>query len=98
MIGKSLYSQRDPQQKLVTIMALLDAYNTKKLEWTPGLVTYWQKGRQLCQPRPFDWDEYEAVQRENGDMWSFWVEGVKDFFSLLSSIQVDNTDTVDFSS
>ncbi|KAJ5998579.1 hypothetical protein N7451_006389 [Penicillium sp. IBT 35674x] len=76
MIGRSLYSQGDPQEKLVTIMALLDAYNTKTLEWTPGLVTYWQKGRQLCQPRPFDWDEYEAVQREIGDIWSFWVEGL----------------------
>lgn len=82
MIGRGLVKQGDPQEKLCTIVALMGAYNSKTLGWNPGLVTYWQKGKQLCHPRPFDWDEYEAVQRANGDIWSFWVEGVSEMFIL----------------
>lgn len=85
MIGRGLIKQGDPQEKLCTVKALIDAYNSKLLDWNPGLVTYWQRGKQLCHPRPFDWDEYEAVQRANGTKWSFWVEGVSNKF-LLSAL------------
>lgn len=55
----------------------MDAYRSKSLPWAIGLVTYWAKGKQLCQPRPFDWDEFEAINTANEDHKSFWVEGVR---------------------
>lgn len=65
----------DERDQLSNIEALLEAYRSRKLQWT-GLVTYWSKGEQLCQPRPFNWDEFEAINRKHHGHKNFWVEGV----------------------
>lgn len=63
------------KSQIPNLEALLKAYRRRKLPWT-GLVTYWSKGRQLCQPRPFNWDEFEAINRKFHGHNGFWVEGV----------------------
>lgn len=64
-------------EQIPNIDALLEAYRTKKLQWIPGLVTHWSKGKQLSQPRRFDWDEFEALNDANEGDKGFWVEGVR---------------------
>ncbi|KAJ5740988.1 hypothetical protein N7493_000860 [Penicillium malachiteum] len=61
--------------QLVNVQAILAAYRSKALDWTDGLVTYWSGGQQLCQPRPFSWDEFEAINDACNRPESFWVEG-----------------------
>ncbi|KAJ5983909.1 hypothetical protein N7481_006008, partial [Penicillium waksmanii] len=39
-----------------------------------GLVTCWSKGVKLSEPRPFDWDEFEAINRKHDGHEAFWVE------------------------
>ncbi|KAJ5735008.1 uncharacterized protein N7483_000133 [Penicillium malachiteum] len=57
------------------IKAVLQAYLSGQLQWMEGYVTYWSKGKQLCQPRLFDWDEFEAVYDKFDGNNSFWTEG-----------------------
>lgn len=66
----------DEFDQSANVEALIKAYRSGQLEWT-GLVTYWSKGVQLCQPRPFDWDEFEAINRKHKGSSAFWVEGVR---------------------
>jgi hypothetical protein len=66
----------DKNNQMANIKSILEAYRTKSLPWVTGLVTYWAKGKQLCQPRPFNWDEFEAINAPNGGDKGFWVEGV----------------------
>ncbi|KAJ5088574.1 hypothetical protein N7456_012190 [Penicillium angulare] len=75
----------DPNKQLSNVKAILAAYRTKSLEWT-GLVTYWSKGVQLSQPRPFDWDEHDVINMHHKADKSFWVEGVNDSFESPSPV------------
>ncbi|KAJ5703355.1 hypothetical protein N7493_011744 [Penicillium malachiteum] len=59
------------------IKAVLQAYMSGQLQWMEGYVTYWSKGQQLCQPRLFDWDEFEAIYDRVDGNSSFWTEGYK---------------------
>lgn len=74
-IEKTL-QKNDKYRKLDIVRAIMTAYRSGELEWTPGLVTYWSSKRQLCQPRPLDWAEFEQVKKLHPDQDSFWVEGV----------------------
>lgn len=78
-----LQNDRDPYRQLPNLRAVLSAYRRGTLEWCEGLVTYWANGRQLCQPRPFDWDELEAINAKHNDVAGFWTEGVRLFLSNL---------------
>ncbi|KAJ5116149.1 hypothetical protein N7456_000497 [Penicillium angulare] len=66
----------DTYEQLPNVKSLLAAYRSKDLTWLPGLVTYWSKGKRLCEPRPLDWDEFEALSRASNGEKGFWVEGV----------------------
>lgn len=74
--------QRKARQ-LENIKAVIRAYKKGRLDWREGYVTYWSKGKQLCKPRPFDWDEFEAIYDGYNGHESFWTEGVG--FYILSS-------------
>lgn len=74
-IVELLEAEGDEQCQIDNILGILEAYRRKSLEWT-GLVTYWSHGKQLCQPRPFDWDEFEAINEKYNGHKDFWVEGV----------------------
>ncbi|KAJ5726125.1 uncharacterized protein N7483_007482 [Penicillium malachiteum] len=69
--------------QLPNVDAILAAYRNKSLDWT-GLVTYWSEGKQLCQPRLFDWDEFEAINDTYNGSKSFWVEGFSDLSPRLA--------------
>ena len=58
---------------------LIAAYESGSLDWIPGLVTYWAKGAQISQPRPFDINEYCAIAAAYEGWKNFWVEGVSRF-------------------
>ena len=72
---ESFLQEDDPDKQLPNVKAILSAYRNKTLDWNK-LVTYWSKGKQLCQPRRFDWDEFEVVNATHGIDKGFWVEGV----------------------
>ncbi|KAJ5159992.1 uncharacterized protein N7482_006996 [Penicillium canariense] len=61
---------------LSNIIAIMAAYRSRELEWNPGLVTYWSHGVQLCQPRPFHYEEFLRVNQEHNGHTGFWVEGL----------------------
>lgn len=71
---RSLAEKGDGDEQLPNVEALLEAYRSGKLTWTPRRVTYWARGTQLSEPKEFDGDECERIGREYGK--SFWVEGV----------------------
>ncbi|KAJ5169197.1 uncharacterized protein N7482_004791 [Penicillium canariense] len=60
------------------VEALMVAYKDGNLDiYTDlGLVTYWSKGKQISQPRPFDLQEYQAIAHEFRGDRAFWVEGL----------------------
>ncbi|KAJ5765676.1 hypothetical protein N7520_005235 [Penicillium odoratum] len=69
--------KEDKHEQLSNSDAILDAYRKGKLTRNAGrtrLVTYWSKGVQLSQPRPFDWDEFDAINDLHKGEKSFWVE------------------------
>ena len=74
----------NPQGHIQNIDAIMETYRSRKLKWNPQLVTFWSKGKQLSKPRPFDWDELEAIKKELATRGSFWVEGVRFFFFFFS--------------
>ncbi|KAJ5107480.1 hypothetical protein N7456_004155 [Penicillium angulare] len=69
-------SESETGELLETVRCLITAYQRKDLEWTPGLVTYWSNGKQLCQPRPFDWKEFAWLNAKHEGWKGFWVEGL----------------------
>ncbi|KAJ5608776.1 hypothetical protein N7528_009343 [Penicillium herquei] len=67
-------TRKERQQE--NIKAVLLAYMSGQLQWMDGYVTYWSKGKQLCQLRLFDWDEFEAIYDRFDGNSSFWTEGI----------------------
>ncbi|KAJ5580258.1 uncharacterized protein N7459_006243 [Penicillium hispanicum] len=61
------------EDHLPNIDAVLDAYRSGTLGVT-GLCTYWSDGKPLCQPRLFDWDEFEGIYDKYDGSTSFWTE------------------------
>lgn len=83
-----LAEQGDPYDQIINLDAVLEAYRKGELKWIDGLVTYWSHGKQICQPRPFYWDEFEAINDKYQGTTSFWTEGVSfefanEIFQLL---------------
>jgi hypothetical protein len=76
--------QKDPLSEKKNVTAIINAYRTGKLEWISGLVTYWSDGKQLCEPRLFDWDEFDAINKAYSGHKSFWAEGVCTQFNCLT--------------
>lgn len=85
-IKKGFEEKGDPNEQLLNVEALLSSYRSSKLTWTQGLVTYWSRGVQLCEPKKFQGDECEKLGREHGE--GFWVEGVSHHSSCLPLIFV----------
>lgn len=80
MMLKDIQKSEGLRHQLRNIQELINAYSSCRLDWREGVVTYWSNGYQLCQPRPFDWDEQEAMSRDHRQRHNrddgFWVEGV----------------------
>lgn len=80
-IYRSIRGTSDTNKQFKNVKALLKAYRQKQLGWSPGLVTYWSNGERLCQPRPFNWDEFETISDKHNGHEGFWVEGVSNLES-----------------
>ncbi|KAJ5690928.1 hypothetical protein N7488_012495 [Penicillium malachiteum] len=63
-------------EQISNAWAILEAYRSRKLEWIEGLVTYWSKGKQISEPRPFVMQEFTLINLEHEGDKSFWVEGI----------------------
>lgn len=74
---KDLEIVRGPPSQVPNINAIVKAYRSRKLTWTPGSITYWSNGVQICEPRAFDWDEFETINAEHRKDGAFWTEGVR---------------------
>jgi hypothetical protein len=68
--------EKDEYQQVDNVKAIIKAYKDKTLDWNPELVTYWSKGAQLCEPRPFKMDEFMHINVKYEGHTGFWVEGV----------------------
>jgi hypothetical protein len=75
-MGEQLVNTPDPSGFIPNIKAIINAYRTRRLEWNEGLVTYWSKGKQLCEPRPFHYGEFLDVNKQHDGHNDFWVEGL----------------------
>ncbi|KAJ5115856.1 hypothetical protein N7456_000204 [Penicillium angulare] len=81
--------QEDVYEQLPNVDAIIDRYTTGRLNWT-GLVTYWHRGEQISQPRPFNWVEFEVINDHHNGKNGFWVEGVRIVpLSQHCSLQLD---------
>ncbi|CAI7592192.1 unnamed protein product [Penicillium glandicola] len=74
-ILKWLHTKGDKYELVGNVTNIMAAYRSGQLKWLPGLVTYWSNGVQLCQPRPFRWNEFDHINAENQGHTGFWVEG-----------------------
>lgn len=71
-----LFERGDEFKLGATVAAIKEAYMGGTLKWQPQKVTYWSHGRQLCEPRKLDWDEFMIFCDDNKGWEGFWVEGV----------------------
>ncbi|OQE36736.1 hypothetical protein PENCOP_c011G05020 [Penicillium coprophilum] len=71
-----LGSKGDEYESAANVAGLIEAYQSGKLKCNAGLVTYWSHGVQLCEPRPFRWDECDLLSAEHDGQKGFWVEGL----------------------
>ena len=69
--------KEDKYGQLVNVQAVMHAYRSAQLGWNPRLVTYWTDGRQICQPRPFSWDEFHEIKAQVKNDKCWWIEGVR---------------------
>ena len=73
-------SANHPQLK--NLRAVLEAYRSKKLEVRPNMMTYWAEGVQLCDYRPWDWDEFgEFADTHGAEEQKLWPEQVRIFLT-----------------
>ncbi|KAJ5640850.1 hypothetical protein N7528_000475 [Penicillium herquei] len=77
----------DEFEQLPNVLSIMEAYKSKKIRIC-GLVTYWSKGVQLCQPRPFSWDECIAINKHHNGTKGFWVEGTRGSRPTLSYVRL----------
>ncbi|KAL1961821.1 hypothetical protein VTN77DRAFT_1033 [Rasamsonia byssochlamydoides] len=64
-----------PEWVIKNAEAVLEACRSGRLQVKPGMVSYWFRGQQLCEPKPLDDDELTAVAAaHNGHTGEFWVE------------------------
>lgn len=77
LVREHLEQAGDEYEQLANVAAVEKAYRSGALVLQPGLVVYFSRGEQLCQPRPFDWDEFEAINKKHRGDKSFWTEGVR---------------------
>lgn len=76
---KYLIGRNDDLELLSNVRNIMSAYKSGELDWNPGLVTYWSHGKQLCEPKPFDLQEFSELNRKHAGHSGFWVEGVRSF-------------------
>ncbi|KAK4867624.1 hypothetical protein LT330_001134 [Penicillium expansum] len=72
------------------VLAIMDAYRSRRLVWDENKVTYWVHGKMVAGPKKMDMEEFLTLSQELGPH-GIWVEGMDHykpepmylFFSLL---------------
>lgn len=75
-IAKWLTETKNPYEFLTIVKNVKQEYMNGTLQMNPGLVTYWSKGKRICEPRPYSDAEFTAISGEHDGSKAFWVEGV----------------------
>lgn len=77
-IAKDLTENGDPYKELENVLAIISAYENNMLRFD-GQVTYWCQGKQLEDPKAFDWADVRRLNtEENRGDGGFWIEGVSE--------------------
>ncbi|KAJ5788142.1 hypothetical protein N7457_003132 [Penicillium paradoxum] len=67
---------KDKYKLASNVKNIISAYRSGALDWCHGFVTYWNNGAQICQPRPFQWKEFQYLHdKHQGNETGFWIEG-----------------------
>ncbi|KAJ5966343.1 hypothetical protein N7481_013057 [Penicillium waksmanii] len=74
-IKEELIGSEDPTGQLPNVDAIIAAYRSGELNWRPGYVTFWSKGKKLGPAKKFDVDDSLKVNRKHDGHRGFWVEG-----------------------
>ncbi|KAJ5358668.1 uncharacterized protein N7496_011081 [Penicillium cataractarum] len=72
--GRHQAGREGEYERFQTVLAIKKAYQEGDLDLHEGLVTYWSKGRRLCEPRPYEYAEMMAINGRHGKEGGFWVE------------------------
>lgn len=68
----------DKHRLIKNIDGIIKAYESGELEWADGWVTYWSKGKMVCDgPREFTWDDFDYYCERYKKRQGIWVEGVR---------------------
>lgn len=57
------------------VLAIMDAYRSRRLVWDENKVTYWVHGKMVAGPKKMDMEEFLTLSQELGPH-GVWVEGV----------------------
>lgn len=80
--------KKDPCKELVNVEAVLEAYESGKLEWNDD-ATYWCQGKMIAGPSPFSFEDFARLNTdENRGDSGFWVEGVGSHSSFTEFITI----------
>lgn len=86
-IQSGLEENGDKRKLISNIKAIIEAYTSKKLMWNDGLVTYWSKGKMICDdPEEFTWSDFDYYSEMHHGSENFWVEGVCLYMILLRDL------------
>ncbi|KAJ5362445.1 hypothetical protein N7541_003289 [Penicillium brevicompactum] len=88
-----LLEEEDKEENISNVKAIMDAYRSKRLSFTAGLVTFWSHGKLVSGPKKLNMEEFYALHAKHGAK-GFWVEGFQGpkpiqlnyFFSLNAFI------------
>jgi hypothetical protein len=83
-IREELVASGDHTEQLPNVDAIIAAYRSGELNWWPGYVTFWSKGKKLGRAKKFDVDEFLEVNRKHDGHKGFWVEGVCSTATLIT--------------
>ncbi|KAJ6007944.1 hypothetical protein N7540_011920 [Penicillium herquei] len=74
LIEEELKRQGDPCKELLNVRAIMNAYQSQRLE-VDGNATFWCNGELLAGPQRFDWDDFWRLNTaENRKGSGFWLE------------------------
>lgn len=71
-----LLEEDDKEENISNVKAIIEAYRSKKLNFTAGLVTFWSHGKLVSGPKKLNMEEFYALHAKHGAQ-GFWVEGVR---------------------
>ncbi|KAJ5721158.1 uncharacterized protein N7483_009092 [Penicillium malachiteum] len=92
IIEEELERQGDPCKELLNVRAIMNAYQSQRLE-VNGNVTFWCNGELLAGPQRFNWDDFWRLNTaENRKGSGFWLECLNHTVRLKTSNNLHQAD------